>query len=108
MARDVAALHETIAKLTTGQEQLKGEIARLQAEKVAAAKPPPAKPKKHVAHHVAPADRPHDAFDPALDPRAPGRAHHRLRRPAPPGGTAAVIRVSGLDGEFAAAAAGSA
>jgi hypothetical protein len=88
MARDVVALRQTVERLTAGQEQLKGEIARLQAEKVAAAKPPPPKPKKHVVHHVSPADRPHDAFDPALDPRAPGAPRTIgsvvQRRPAPP------------------------
>jgi len=100
MAHDVAALRQTVEKLTAGQEQLKGEIAKLQAEKVAAAKPPPAKPKKHVTHHVSPADRPHDAFDPALDPRAPGAPRTIgsvvQRRPAPPPSSAYPVSTNSL------------
>jgi pyruvate dehydrogenase E2 component (dihydrolipoamide acetyltransferase) len=72
MARDLAALRQTVDQLTAGQEQLKSEIAKLQADKAAAVKPPPEKPKKHVVHHVPPADHPSDAFNPAQNPGAPG------------------------------------
>jgi len=72
MARDVAALRQTVEQLASGQAQLKDEIAKLQAEKAAAAKPPPEKPKKRVVHHVPSADHPADAFNPAQNPGAPG------------------------------------
>ncbi|HLH93086.1 MAG TPA: hypothetical protein VKX28_32075 [Xanthobacteraceae bacterium] len=80
MARDVAALRQTVEQLAAGQEQLKGEIAKLEAEKAAAEKPPIEKPKKRAVHHVsdhlpdhAPgAIRYSDAFDPAQNPNAPG------------------------------------
>lgn len=72
MARDVAALRQTIEQLVAGQEQLKGELAKLEAEKVAAEKPPIEKPKKRVVHHVPAAVHYPDAFDPAQNPSAPG------------------------------------
>ena len=67
MARDVAALRQTVEQLTAGQAQLKDEIAKLAAEKSAAEKP-----KKRVAHHVPGAAHYPDAFDPAQSPNAPG------------------------------------
>ncbi len=88
MARDVAALRQTVEQLAAGQEQLKGEIARLQAEKSAADKRPPERPKKRVVRHVLPADHPSDAFNPAQHPHAPGAPHTLgsvvVRRAAPP------------------------
>jgi hypothetical protein len=88
MARDVAALRQTVEQLAAGQEQLKGEIAKLQVEKSAAEKPPTEKPKKRVVRRVPPADHPSDAFNPALDPNAPGAPRTIgsvvVRRGAPP------------------------
>jgi hypothetical protein len=72
MARDIAALRQTVEQLTAAQAQLKGQIARLQAEKVAAEKPPTEKPKKRVVRHVPAAVHYPDAFDPAQSPGAPG------------------------------------
>jgi hypothetical protein len=77
MARDVAALRQTVEQLVAGQEQLKGEIAKLAAEKSAAEKlptekPPTEKPKKRVVRRVPAAVHYSDAFDPAQSPNAPG------------------------------------
>jgi hypothetical protein len=72
MARDVAALRQTVEQLAAGQQQLKDEIAKLAAEKSAAEKPPTEKPKKRVVHHVQGAVHYSDAFDPAQSPNAPG------------------------------------
>jgi hypothetical protein len=76
MARDIVALRRNVEQLTATQAQLKDEIAKLQAEKTAAAKPPTEKPKKRVVRQV-PAGVPagvhySDAFDPARSPNAPG------------------------------------
>jgi hypothetical protein len=87
MARDLAALRQTVEQLTAGQEQLKGEIAKLQTEKPAADQPPPEKPKKHPPRHVASRYHTPDAFNPAQDPNAPGAPRTIgsvvVRRPAP-------------------------
>jgi hypothetical protein len=69
MARDVAALRQTIGQLTAGQAQLKAQIAKLHAERSQANLPPAEKPKRH---HVAAAEHHPDAFNPAQDPNAPG------------------------------------
>jgi hypothetical protein len=62
MARDLAAMRQTIDRLTAGQEQLTRQIAKLeaqkpqtekpQAEKPQADKPIAEKPAKRVQHHV--------------------------------------------------------
>jgi hypothetical protein len=65
MARDLAALRATVDRLAAGQEQLGHELAGLQAEKPRAETPA----KRTLRRPSAPA---HDAFDPALNPNAPG------------------------------------
>jgi hypothetical protein len=52
MARDLAALRQTVAQLAAGQEQLTREIAKLQAEKPPADKPPTEKPEKRMLRRV--------------------------------------------------------
>jgi len=88
MARDVAALRQTVEQLAAGQEQLKGELAKLAAERSQADNRPTEKPKKRMLRHVSAADRPSDAFNPALNPNAPGVPHTLgsvvVRRGAPP------------------------
>jgi hypothetical protein len=87
MARDLAALRQTIQQLSAGQEQLKGEIAKLQTEKPVADQPAPEKPKKHPPRHVASRYHTPDAFNPAQDPNAPGAPRAIgsvvVHRPAP-------------------------
>jgi hypothetical protein len=68
MARDLAALRQTVDRLAAGQEQLIHEMAKLQAEKPQADKPPQRRTPRHSS---APARGP-DVFDPAQSPNAPG------------------------------------
>jgi hypothetical protein len=75
MARDLAALRQTVEQLAAGQEQLTRELAKLQAEKPQADKPLAEKPHKRMLGHV-PAPGPRsDVFDPAQNPNAPGVPH---------------------------------
>jgi pyruvate/2-oxoglutarate dehydrogenase complex dihydrolipoamide acyltransferase (E2) component len=75
MARDLAALHQTVEQLAAGQEQLTREIAKLQAEKPQADKPPAEKPHKRMLGGVSAPGRGSDVFDPAQNPNAPGVPH---------------------------------
>ena len=77
MARDLAALRQTVEQLAAGQEKLTREMATLQAVKPQAVKPqadkPVAeKPDKRKPHHVAAPGTGSDAFDPTQNPTAPG------------------------------------
>lgn len=77
MARDLAALRQTVEQLAAGQEKLTREMATLQAVKPQAVKPqadkPVAeKPDKRKPHHVAAPGTGSDAFDPTQNPNAPG------------------------------------
>lgn len=77
MARDVAALRQTVERLAAGQEQLTRRIAKFeteksQAEKPQADKPPAEKPAKRVQRHVSEPGGTSDVFDPAQNPTAPG------------------------------------
>jgi hypothetical protein len=68
MARDLAALRQTVDALAAGQGQLIREIAKLRAEKTE--KPEKRRPRRMSA----PAGHP-DVFDPAQSPNAPGVPH---------------------------------
>jgi hypothetical protein len=99
MARDVAALRQTVEQLAAGQEQLKGEIAKLAAEKSAAEKPPTEKPKKRVVRRVPGAVHYSDAFDPAQSPNAPGAPRtigSVVVRGGPPSSTSGVSTLGPL------------
>lgn len=68
MARDLAALRQTVDRLAAGQEQLVHEIAKLRAEKPLADKPA----EKRAPRHLSTPARGSDVFDPAQNPNAPG------------------------------------
>jgi hypothetical protein len=68
MARDLAALRQTVERLAAGQEQLIHEMAKLQAPK-----PQPDKPaEKRTPRRLSAPARGPDVFDPAQSPTAPG------------------------------------
>jgi hypothetical protein len=52
MARDLAALHQTVEELAAGQERLTRKIAKLQTEKPQADKASAEKPDKRVLRRV--------------------------------------------------------
>jgi hypothetical protein len=68
MARDLAALRQTVDRLAAGQEQLIHEMAKLQAPKPQADKPA----EKHTPRRSSAPARGPDVFDPAQSPNAPG------------------------------------
>jgi hypothetical protein len=68
MARDLAALRQTVDRLAAGQEQLVHEIAKLRAEKPLADKPA----EKRTTRRLSAPARGSDVFDPAQNPNAPG------------------------------------
>jgi septal ring factor EnvC (AmiA/AmiB activator) len=82
MARDLAALRQTIDRLAAGQEKLTRELAKLeadkpqadkpQADKTQADKPAAEKPAKRVQRRVSESGGSADVFDPAQNPNAPG------------------------------------
>lgn len=72
MARDLAALRQTVEQLAAGQGQLTRDIAKLQAEKPQAEKPAAVKPDKRKPAHVSTVGSRSDVFDPTQNPRAPG------------------------------------
>jgi hypothetical protein len=72
MARDLALLRQTVEQLAAGQEQLTGEIAKLQDEKARGDKPPAPKPSKRMQDRLSAPGHVSDAFDPAQNPNAPG------------------------------------
>jgi len=72
MARDLAALRQTVEQLIADQEQLTREIAKLQAEKAQADKPAAEKPDKRMPRQVPAPGRRSDVFDPGQNPNAPG------------------------------------
>lgn len=77
MARDLAALRQTVEQLAAGQAQLTREMAKLQAEKPQAAKPQAVKPSaenlaKRKPRQAAAPGTGSDAFDPTQNPTAPG------------------------------------
>jgi chemotaxis protein histidine kinase CheA len=77
MARDLAALRQTVEQLAAGQTQLTREMAKLQADKPQAVKPQADKPTaenlaKRKPRHVATPGTGSDAFDPTQNPTAPG------------------------------------
>jgi hypothetical protein len=69
MARDLAALRQTVEQLAAGQEQLTREIAKLQAEKPQADSP---KPEKPMPRRVSTPVSRSDLLDAAQKPNAPG------------------------------------
>lgn len=82
MARDLAALRQTVEQLAAGQAQLTRAMAKLQADKPDAVKPQAIKPQadkpsaenlaKRKPRHVATPGTGSDAFDPTQNPTAPG------------------------------------
>ena len=72
MARDLAALRQTVEQLAAGQEQLTRDIAKLQAEKPQAEKPAAVQPDRRKLPRASTVGSRSDAFDPAQNPRAPG------------------------------------
>jgi len=92
MARDLAALHQTVEQLAAGREQLTRALVQLQDEKPD--NPPAAKPHKRTQGRVSEPGHVSDAFDPTQNPNAPGvprtlgsivlRRTSPRRRAAPP------------------------
>ena len=72
MARDLAALRQTVEQLIADQEQLTREVAKLQAEKAQADKPAAEKPDRRMPRQVPAPGRRSDVFDPGQNPNAPG------------------------------------
>jgi len=68
MARDLAALRQTVDRLAAGQEQLIHEMTKLQATKPPADKPA----EKRTPRRASPPTHGSDAFDPTQSPTAPG------------------------------------
>jgi hypothetical protein len=94
MARDLAALRQTVDQLAAGQEQLSREIVKLHAEKHRANKPPAEKPHKRMLRRVSALPAPPvaaPARKPPLTPMPPQAARQvstvsplsRSRQPAP-------------------------
>ncbi|HUI97805.1 MAG TPA: hypothetical protein VLX44_18760 [Xanthobacteraceae bacterium] len=86
MARDLAALRQSVEQLTALQEQLKGEIARLQAEKLQA--------EKRIARRMTPLAPPPVAAPAHRAAMPPTMLPMRAPIPAPPPAAPQVSNVS--------------
>jgi hypothetical protein len=84
MARDLAALHQTVQQLTADHEQLTGKLAQIQAEKPQANKPSAETPDKREPRRV------------SAHPAAPVPAPIRKPAPITPQATSRVSTLNSL------------